>query len=179
MSYMLRDFKPTDAEAVNALALAAFDQFRSAYADWAVFSRNIGSMASLATAGELIVAAVDERIVGAVVYVAPHKPKKEFFSVEWPILRMLVVSPAHRGYGIGRALTQECILRAQRDGASLIALHTSPIMEVALPMYQRMGFAFHSEAPEIFGVFYGIYVKALHAQQVLQADRPAFGGPAA
>ncbi|MDG4549117.1 MAG: GNAT family N-acetyltransferase [Candidatus Contendobacter sp.] len=172
MSHTLRNFSPSDADAVNRLALRAFEQFRGEYSDWEAFSRNIGSMASLSTSGELIVASDQDRIVGAVVYVGPHKPKREFFSIEWPILRMLVVDPAHRGQGIGRVLTQECINRAQRDSASVIALHTSPIMQVALPMYLRMGFMFEREAPSILGVSYGVYIKRLHAQHGAPADAP-------
>jgi ribosomal protein S18 acetylase RimI-like enzyme len=173
MSYTLRDFKPSDADAVNQLALLAFEQFRGEYSDWQAFSRNIGSMSSLSDAGELIVVTDQEIIVGAVVYVGPHKPKREFFLAEWPILRMLVVNPAHRGHGIGRLLTDECISRAKRDGSKVVALHTSRIMEVALSMYLRMGFEFKQEAPAIFGVPYGIYVKALHAQPTVPSDANA------
>lgn len=176
MSYLVRDFQLDDAESVNRLALLAFEQFRDAYSDWAAFSRNVGNMTSLAASGELIVATIEGRIVGAVVYVGPHKPKREFFAVEWPILRMLVVEPSSRGLGIGRALTEECIDRARRDGALLIALHTSPIMEVALPMYERMGFRYERAAPSIFGVSYGIYIKRLHAQRGAPADVPPSRG---
>jgi GNAT superfamily N-acetyltransferase len=165
VSSCLRDFRSDDAEAVNELARAAFHELRDHYNDWPALSRNIGNMASLAESGELIVATIHEEPVGAVAYVGPGKKKREFFPIEWPILRMLVVAPAHRGKGIGRALTTECIRRAQRDGAPLIALHTTPIMKVALPMYERMGFKYWREAPPIFGVPYGIYVKELAAEQ--------------
>jgi ribosomal protein S18 acetylase RimI-like enzyme len=73
------------------------------------------------------------------------------------------VTPKARGFGIGHRLAEECIRRAQRDEAPLLALHTTPIMQVALPMYERMGFRFHGEAPTIFGVPYGIYIKHLDA----------------
>ncbi len=76
-------------------------------------------------------------------------------------MRMLVVAPDTQGQGIGRALAQECIRRAQRDGAAVFALHTSELMQVALPMYERMGFRRWSDAPSTFGVKYGIYVKQL------------------
>lgn len=35
-----------------------------------------------------------------------------------------------------RALAEECLRRAERDQASVFALHTSELMQVALPMYQ-------------------------------------------
>jgi hypothetical protein len=58
-------------------------------------------------------------------------------------------------------LTMECIERAKRDKAAVIALHTSPIMTVALPMYLKMGFAKAYDAPPLFGVRYAVYTKAL------------------
>lgn len=111
MAMVIRDFAPTDAAAVNALAVAAFEQFRSLYTDW-------------------------------------------------PIMRMLVVSPQARGAGVGRRLAQECIDRAVRDGADVFALHTSPIMSVALPMYERMGFRLVREVQPVLGVAYAVYLKS-------------------
>jgi ribosomal protein S18 acetylase RimI-like enzyme len=71
---------------------------------------------------------------------------------------MLVVAPEARGMGIGRALAEACIAHARRDGAPQFALHTSELMEVALPMYERMGFRRHADGPTLFGVPYGIYL---------------------
>jgi ribosomal protein S18 acetylase RimI-like enzyme len=164
VTFSLRDFRLEDTSAVNEVAVSAFDELRHHYDDWPAFSRKIGNMASLANIGELVVATVQGSVVGAVTYVGPGKKKQEFFPVEWPILRMLVVTPAYRGLGIGRALTMECVRRAVRDHSPLIALHTSPIMTVALPMYERLGFRFRQEAPRIFGVTYGIYVKEVAIQ---------------
>ena len=62
---------------------------------------------------------------------------------------------------LGRALSMECIARAKRDASPIIALHTSPIMKVALPMYLKMGFVKAYDAPPIFGVAYAVYTKAL------------------
>ena len=100
-------------------------------------------------------------IAGAVAYFGPNSQKAAFFDQRWPIIRMLVVDPAFRGKGIGRALSDACIARARRDGSPIIALHTSPIMSVALPMYLKMGFVKAHDAPPIFGVAYAVYTKAL------------------
>lgn len=160
---VLRDFQSGDAVAVNEVALAAFDQFSEAYEDWSRFRTGIGDMSSLAGVGEIVVAVADETVVGAVAYVGPNRPKASFFRPEWPIMRMLVVSPAARGHGIGKLLAEECLSRARRDNASQLALHTSPVMKIALPMYLRMGFRFHSAVAPIHGVEYNIYVKEVDA----------------
>ena len=161
--FVLRDFDAADGAHVDALGVAAFEQYRDAYADWPAFRARIAAMSSLAAAGEIIVAVRDGRIVGAVAYIGPGRPKPDFFQPEWPIMRMLVVAPEVRGQGAGRALAQECIRRARRDGATMFALHTSELMQVALPMYERMGFRRSAEAPDIHGVKYGIFVKPLDA----------------
>ena len=157
----LRDFHPTDADRINELAVSAFEQFKDAYTDWPVFRSRISAMSALAGTGELIVAQCGGDIVGAVAYIGPGKEKASFFCAEWPVMRMLVVAPEARGRGIGRALAEECLARARRDGADTFALHTSELMHVALPMYQRMGFKWHAAAPDIHGVKYGIYLTQL------------------
>ena len=158
---MLRDFQPTDAEAIIRVALTAFAEFEQHYSDWPLFTANVAKMPALAKTGEIIVAEDHGQIVGAVAYVGPQQPKPAFFEPAWPIIRMLVVDPSARGKGIGRQLTEECLRRAERDQSGVIALHTTPIMTVALSMYLRMGFARVRDAPDILGVPYGVYVKAL------------------
>lgn len=160
---MIRDFAPTDAAQLDALAVAAFEQYRDAYADWPAMRARIAAMSALAGSGEIIVAEQGGRIVGAVAYIGPGQPKSDMFQPEWPIMRMLVVAPDMQGHGIGRALAHDCLRRARRDGATVFALHTSAVMQVALPMYLRMGFTRWSDAPAIFGVAYAIYVKDLSA----------------
>jgi ribosomal protein S18 acetylase RimI-like enzyme len=157
----LRDFRPADAPQVNRVALAAFDQFKTHYSDWPAMTASVARMATLADHGEIILAERDDRIIGAVVYVPPGRPKPSCFDAAWPIIRMLVVDPDHRGLGVGRALTEECLSRARRDGSPVIALHTSPFMTVALSMYIRMGFELLRDGPFIFGVPSAVYLKRL------------------
>jgi ribosomal protein S18 acetylase RimI-like enzyme len=161
MQHEIRDFESADAVAVNAVALEAFAEYRDAYSDWPALARSVSNMASLSEAGEIVVATFGPTVLGAVAYVGPGKPKAKVFKPEWPIMRMLVVRPYVRGRGIGRALADECIRRAVRDGATEMALHTSPIMAVALPMYERMGFQWVADAPALFGAPYRVYLKGL------------------
>lgn len=161
MKYILREFRESDESQVDELALSAFDQYSGQYEDWDGFRRKIAQMSKLSESAELIVAEVGSQIVGAVGYVGPNKSKAEFFKPDWAIIRMLVVAPEARGKGIGRALTRTCLDRAERDSSEILALHTSGIMSVALAMYLKMGFSFHSDAPDIHGVKYGVYTKKL------------------
>ena len=74
---------------------------------------------------------------------------------------MLVVEPTYRGQGVGKALMQECVRRATRDGAAVLALHSSPIMTAALAMYRDMGFKIQRDGTPIFGVPAAVYVMPL------------------
>jgi GNAT superfamily N-acetyltransferase len=157
----IRDYESRDAEDLNRVALAAYGQFRNEYRDWPAMLAWLSKASSLSATGEAIVAEVNDAFAGSVVYFRPDSPKEAYFDQRWPIIRMLVVDPDFRGKGIGRGLTAECIARARRDRSPVIALHTSPIMTVALPMYLRMGFEKVHDAPPIFGVPYAVYTKAL------------------
>jgi ribosomal protein S18 acetylase RimI-like enzyme len=157
----IRNYRASDADELNRIAVAAFSQFQDSYEDWPAMRAIVSRASALSDSGEVVIAESDGRLVGGVTYVGPNVVKAPFFDPAWPVIRMLVVDPDCRGKGIGRALTDECIARARRDRAMLIALHTSPIMTVALPMYLRMGFAKVQDAPPLFGVPYAVYTKAL------------------
>ena len=157
----LRDYQSADAENLNRIAVSAFDQFQDHYSDWPAMRAGLSKTSDLGVSGEVIIAELQGTFAGAVAYFGPNSEKAAFFDQRWPIIRMLVVDPAFRGKGIGRALSNACIARARRDGSPIIALHTSPIMSVALPMYLKMGFVKAHDAPPIFGVAYAVYTKAL------------------
>ncbi len=140
----------------------SFEQFKEYFSDWCSFTQALNKFSDLSEVAEIIVATSSEnKVIGAVAYVPKNVNKADFFPPNTPIIRMLVVNPEFRGQGIGKALSQACISRAVRDGCNSIALHTSIIMDVALPMYLRMGFVQHSEAPDIFGVKYNVYTKEI------------------
>jgi GNAT superfamily N-acetyltransferase len=157
----IRDYEEADAENLNRIAVSAFSQFRSHYQDWPAMQTGLSKTSALSATGDVIVAEFEDRLAGAVAYFGPNVAKAAFFDQGWPIIRMLIVDPAFRGKGLGHALTLECIARAERDRSPIIALHTSPIMSVALPMYLKMGFIKAYDAPPIYGVAYAVYTKAL------------------
>jgi GNAT superfamily N-acetyltransferase len=160
-STVLREFREADAQEINRLAVTAFEEYGGSYSDWPALAARYGRMSDLAKGGEIVIAEIAAHIVGAVAYLPPHQRKASYFDQAWPVIRSLIVDPNSRGFGVGRALTQECIERARRDASPVIALHTSEIMKVALPMYLRMGFEWHHDAPAVYGVPYAVYLKKL------------------
>lgn len=54
--------------------------------------------------------------------------------------RLLAVDPAHRGKGIGKLLTMECIRKAKAKNRRQVIIHTTKAMHTAWKMYERIGF---------------------------------------
>jgi GNAT superfamily N-acetyltransferase len=165
MQATVQPFEAAMADEVNALVRQVYANLQSAMPQWDLFSSGLGQLVAQAAHSEVLVVRQlgpkPGRIVGAVGYVPPGAPKRDFFAPEWPIVRLLAVSPAQRGQGLGRLLVQACIDRAQRDGAPLLALHSSPVMAPALRLYTAMGFEQLRALPDMFGVPYALYVKHL------------------
>jgi len=152
-----RPYLETDKQAINSLAIEAFSQYMSHYNDWELIKSVVGNIASLAGISNLIVAELNNTVVGAVALVHPGMDMNENIDPSWASIRMLVVSPDHRSKGIGKQLTTECIKTASENGFKTIGLFTSPIMEVALPMYLRLGFEKVRDIEPICGVDYSLY----------------------
>ena len=161
MSIQIRDYQSADTVAVDRIALAAWEQYRPAFSDWARSTVSLARAAHFAKETELLVAEDDDLVVGFVCYVGPGRDREDIFDPSWALVRLLSVDPVARGRGIGRALSEATIERARRDGASVIALHTSPVMSVALGMYLRMGFVHTRAIPDRIGLPYAVYTKRL------------------
>jgi ribosomal protein S18 acetylase RimI-like enzyme len=90
---------------------------------------------------ELLVA-VDEqgRLLGTVTFCLPGSPYAELSHEGQAEFRMLAVSPAHRGRGVGSRLVRECLELAARHGASSVVISTKAQMHTAQRLYDRFGF---------------------------------------
>jgi len=77
-------------------------------------------------------------------------------------VRLLAVTEAARGKGIGQALTRHCIARAREAGKARIVLHTTKVMQAAWAMYERLGFIrfpdidFRQGTLDVFGFQLGL-----------------------
>ena len=117
---------------------------------WEAYRRDMLAALNEEGTAERIVAERDGAIEGSVLLypagTVVRIPDGGTVRRDQPEVRLLAVAPAARGRGIGRALIDECARRARRSGASVLALHTTDMMRVAVRMYERMGFV---RAPEL------------------------------
>ncbi len=94
-----------------------------------------------ATDAELLVAVdADEQLLGTVTVCEPGTPWAEVSRPGELEFRMLAVTPAAQGQGIGERLTRAVIGRAVERGAHRVVLCSSDYMHVAHRLYHRLGF---------------------------------------
>lgn len=90
---------------------------------------------------ELLVAVDDAgTILGTVAIALPGTPWREIGGPDELEFRMLAVSPAARGRGVGEALTRRVLDRAAELGCTAVALSSSRLMHAAHRLYERLGF---------------------------------------
>jgi GNAT superfamily N-acetyltransferase len=142
--FKLRDARDGDQDAIRELTLAAYREYAAILGENYHYYEDsiVSTLADVGPAAQ-IVAEQDGRLVGAALLYPPgtafEAPKGHAAPV-WPEVRLVAVSPAARGRRIGKALVQECLRRARQDGCTGLALHTTDMMQVAMQMYERMGF---------------------------------------
>ena len=141
----VRDAQPGDRGAIEAVTLAAYQQYAASMpALWDGYRQNIVSTLAAARPDAQIVAEGDDRIVGSVLLhragTVIARPGGGSITLACPEVRLLAVAPPARGQGVGAALMQACIRRARHAGAAALTLHTTEIMEAAMRLYERIGF---------------------------------------
>lgn len=146
----MRDARPEDRSAVAALTLAAYGEYAAKMEPeaWAGLEGAVRAALALDDdAVHRVVAERDGEVVGGVMLYPPAADAYGGYTeaAAWPELRLLAVAPSARGMGVGKALVEECVRRARAMGAEVLGLHTSRSMQVAIGMYERMGFV---RAPE-------------------------------
>ncbi|MEP9384652.1 GNAT family N-acetyltransferase [Nocardioides sp. KR10-350] len=86
------------------------------------------------------VAELDGERVGCVLCVAGDEPGTAK-------LRILLVTPAARGDGVGTRLVEECLAFARRVGYARMVLWTNDVLVSARRIYQAAGFTLVGEEP--------------------------------
>jgi len=105
---------------------------------------NVGELVEKPETELLVAVSSKDKIAGAVVYfndmkyyssggMAVNEPNASGF-------RLLAVNPENRGKGIGKLLTNACIIRAKHNKRGQVIIHTTLAMQPAWRMYESLGF---------------------------------------
>lgn len=147
----IRDARADDYDAIRDVTLSAYQEYAAIMqAHWEIYRQSILATLANVHPAEQIMAEQGDTLVGTVLLfpaeTALTTPDGASVTLAWPEIRLLAVAPAARGHGIGAALVTECMRRARQAGAAAVTLHTTEMMQVAMQMYERMGFV---RAPEL------------------------------
>jgi GNAT superfamily N-acetyltransferase len=156
----IRDARDSERGATRDVTIAAYEEYSAVMGPehWQGYRDSIVSTLTEDGQAERIVAEMDGAIVGSVLLyvhgISTHARDGSEVGLAGPYARLLAVAPSARGQGIGQMLMEECARRARASGATVLALHTTDLMQVAMRMYERMGFVRTPEldfrpAPEV------------------------------
>jgi ribosomal protein S18 acetylase RimI-like enzyme len=133
----IRDARPDDYKRIGEILVAAYGAVDLDLGEYADELRDVSSRAA---AVEVLVGVEKAHPVATVTYVPGPGPYAEWEDPDAAGIRMLAVDPPFQGRGLGSALVEACIDRAQAAGRPRIRLHTTDLMTVAQGMYERLGF---------------------------------------
>jgi ribosomal protein S18 acetylase RimI-like enzyme len=135
----IRRAEPRDHAAIGEVTAAAYADLTEADEDG--YRDKLRDAATRDREAELWVAvAEDESVLGTVTVCHDGSPWREIGRGDEGEFRMLAVSPAAQGRGVGAALVRLCIDRFREVGAPGIVLSTLPAMRAAHRLYERHGF---------------------------------------
>ncbi|GAA0923297.1 GNAT family N-acetyltransferase [Kribbella koreensis] len=139
MTTDIRLARPAEYEDVGSLTVDAYDAdgFIPKGSDYGLTLRNAADRAAKA---ELWVAVDGTDLLGTVTFCVPGSVYGEIGRDGEGEFRMLGVSAAARGRGIGTALSVHCVDRSRALGFHRVVLSSASYMTTAHRMYGRLGF---------------------------------------
>lgn len=136
---LIRAAGPADLGPLGEITVAAYADFTRGAEDGYVDKlRDSGTRAAQA---ELWVALDDSGVLlGSITSCPGGSPWREIAAEDEGEFRMLAVSPAARGLGVGRALVEHVEARWRELGARGMAISSLPEMTTAHRLYGRLGY---------------------------------------
>ncbi|MPZ85672.1 MAG: GNAT family N-acetyltransferase [Actinophytocola sp.] len=138
--FEIREARPDEVTAVGLLTVDAYRA--SGYlAGEGSYALTLADAAPRSREAELLVAVdADGTLLGTVTVAPPGSPWSQVAAPDELEFRMLAVSAAARGRGIGEALTRAVLDRAAELGLPGVTLSSSEEMTAAHRLYERLGF---------------------------------------
>lgn len=143
MEFEIRQAESLEYDVIGEITVAAYGDVPDMFSDGRDFYiSELRDVATRAKSSEIIVAArSDGEILGAVALVLDEtSDMAEWDEAGAAGFRMLAVAPGTQGLGVGKALTQYCIARAQSAKRSAVLIHTTDLQTTAIGLYLHLGF---------------------------------------
>jgi ribosomal protein S18 acetylase RimI-like enzyme len=134
--------RPADRDELDAVGRLTLDAYAASGYIIASdpYAPHLLDAASRADDGELLVAEVDDRVVGTVTFCPEGSSFSEVAGPGEGEFRMLAVAPGARRRGAAEALVQACIDRSRELGYGAVVLSSLPAQTDAHRLYERLGF---------------------------------------
>jgi ribosomal protein S18 acetylase RimI-like enzyme len=133
----IRAAEPSEFTAVGELCVSAYEGLLG---DDHFYIEVLRDAASRAADAVLLVAVEDDELLGTVTFVPEGGPLQEIAEPDESEFRMLAVSPAAQGRGIGTALLQRVLDDSRAAGRRAVVCSSQPAMRAAHSIYERLGF---------------------------------------
>lgn len=137
--FEIRGIRPGEFAAVGELTVGVYAG-EGHVASESPYVAELADTATRAGAAEVLVAVRDGRVLGSVTLARPGTPFADIALPGELEFRMLAVSKAARGLGIGGALVDRVVQTARTEGFDAVVLTTMPTMRDARRIYDRLGF---------------------------------------
>lgn len=138
---LVRPAREDELDAAGALARDAFAADGMGDQDYLA---RIADARSRAREAEVLVAVLgagtEQRVVGTVTFAAAGSAYADIAGADEAEFRMLGVTGAARGHGIGTALVHACAQRARSRGARALVLSVVSTAQGPHRLYERLGF---------------------------------------
>jgi GNAT superfamily N-acetyltransferase len=136
----IRAMREGESDRVGDITLAAYDAYGRMEGPYRDFLGDPRHRLDGSTA--VLVAVLDDEVVGTVTYVLPDDGEWEGRSEPEGDcgFRVLAVDPAVEGRGVAQALVRACVERAREDGRHRMVITSMAWMHRAHRFYERLGF---------------------------------------
>lgn len=147
--FIIRNVKPSEFEPLGKLMVDVYSQLDgfpkpSEQPGYYNMLLNIGDFTQKPGAELLVAVSLDGGLLGGVVYFNDmrHYGSGGTATQEKNAagFRLLAVGISARGLGVGKKLTEACILKAKEAKLSQMIIHSTKAMQTAWKMYENIGF---------------------------------------
>ncbi|WP_129691471.1 GNAT family N-acetyltransferase [Gottfriedia acidiceleris] len=141
---IIRESKPNELDKIKKVLIEAYEQYAAILTkeQWENYKNSIIDATEKSKTKTKLVAIADNVLLGACfIYDSAEKAYGlTDLEIDYPIIRLIGVSPKARGLGIATELIRASCNLSLEWGSDRIVLHTSDMMKSAIRLYEKLGF---------------------------------------